>query len=132
MENQEPYFELTACPAKIKEFVEDKEIWRDFQQTLIDSQMQEISKQFDEKLKLYVMANLAKLGYIFKSDSELFEFASKRITRIKFESKPFYTELYLDFVDENNRGKLIGFYSDNTEYNITHKDFQAIHHIKIG
>lgn len=70
--------------------------------------------QFDQKLQEYIKTNLKELGFEFSTDEEMNEFASKRIHRISTEGTH-YHEIYLDYVDKDNTGILIGCYHDRME-----------------
>lgn len=70
--------------------------------------------QFDQKLREYIKTNLKELGFDFNTDEEMNEFASNRIHRISFVDQH-YHEIYLDYVDNDNKGILIGCYHDRME-----------------
>ena len=84
-----------------------------------ESFYQQITSQhiaaFNERIKEYLTENLKLIGICFNTDAEFLEFISTRLTRIKFEDNPNYYEFYLDFVNEENRGRLVGSYSDKTK-----------------
>ena len=75
-----------------------------------------IWKDFDNHLRNYVTKNLKELGYEFISETDFIVFIQKRVTIISFECKPNEFEIYLDFVDYENRGTLIGIYSDKVDF----------------
>jgi len=75
-------------------------------------------EEWDAKLKAYIEANLKQLGFNFETDAEFFEFCKNRIHRIGFENKPNEWEFYLDYVDAENTGKLIGICSDKIDFKI--------------
>ena len=76
----------------------------------------QLANELDSKLKEYLRGNLSKIGYQFHSDSAFFDFCKERIRLVSFPENPYRNELYLDFVDVENKGTLIGVYS--TELNI--------------
>jgi hypothetical protein len=68
--------------------------------------------KFDNKLEDYVKRNLSQLGHEFSSKVYFHDFCKKRITRASFVNDPHCYDIYLDYVSEENRGTLIGCYSD--------------------
>src|SRR5512138_3122569 len=90
------------------------EIWSLHEQIMSDFR-KKVWSDFDKKLREYVTKNLNDLGYQFATEDEFIEFVKARLHRIGFEDKPHYYELYLDFVDYENKGTFIGSYSDNVD-----------------
>lgn len=76
----------------------------------------QLSNELDLKLKEYLRDNLSKMGHQFHSDSDFLGFCKERIRLVSFTENPYRNELYLDFVDADNRGTLVGVYS--TEINV--------------
>lgn len=72
--------------------------------------------EWEEKLKVYLKENLKQFGYDFENDNEFLDFCKIRVNRLCFEDKPNYYEFYLDYVNEENTGKLIGCCSDNIDF----------------
>lgn len=91
------------------------DLWSLHERTMFEIQ-KKIWKDFDSHLRAYVTKNLKELGYEFISETDFIAFIQKRVTRISFEDKPNEFEIYLDFVDYENRGTLIGIYSDNVDF----------------
>lgn len=75
-----------------------------------------IQKEQTEALEKLVKKRLEVIGHTFLSQEEFYSFCSKRIQKVSFTEEPFRHEIYLDFVDKNNRGTLLATYS--TEINI--------------
>lgn len=80
---------------------------------LFDKISKQLHDNFNDHLEKYLMKNLEQFGIYIPSRSEFLKFCKERITRISSSMEDH--ELYLDFVDENDRGKLIGVYSSKTE-----------------
>lgn len=91
------------------------DLWSLHEKTMVEIQ-KKIWKDFDNHLRGYVTKNLKELGYEFSSETEFIAFIQKRVTRISFEDKPNEFEIYLDFVDYDNKGTLIGIYSDKVDF----------------
>jgi len=73
---------------------------------------------FDGKLESYLRENLLLyFGIEFKLHSDFFDFCSKRLTRVLDTTTNSYN-VYLDFIDNDNRGSLIGCYSNKYKYSI--------------
>ena len=75
-----------------------------------------IDKFFDNfyrKLEEYLVENLSKIGFTFNSKDEFYEFCKVRISKIDFGENDH--EFYLDFIDLQNKGVLVGKYSDNSK-----------------
>lgn len=69
--------------------------------------------QFESTLRRYIKDSLVMAGYeFFYSDTDFESFCKDRIYRLSFDDKPHYYELYLDFVDNENRGSFLCCYSD--------------------
>lgn len=112
---QKPEFTLSS-PAFAKQMLGDAS--GDFmslhEQVMFDFH-KKVWSDFDKKLREYVTKHLNDLGYQFATEDDFIEFVKARIYRIGFEDKPHYYELYLDFVDNENKGTFIGSYSDNVD-----------------
>jgi hypothetical protein len=76
--------------------------------------IKEASHKFNLRLKKYIVDNLCQFGYVFSSDMELVDFLRERISRISFDGRPNYYELYLD-LGEEDRGIFLGSYSDDIQ-----------------
>lgn len=98
--------------------------WIDYvssdKRTMIEQVMtdfyEKVWTEFEGRLQEYVMKRLNELGYKINSEEEFSYFVRRRISRICFEERLHYYELYLDFVDKENRGTFIGSYSDNVDF----------------
>lgn len=104
--------------AKIKnylDYVSSNEM-PNYAETVIADFHQKAVREFDQKLKEYVIKNLNHLGFIFTTDLDFIQFVSTRITRVAFEDKPDYYELFLDYNNETKHGTLIGTYSTKTVF----------------
>lgn len=115
--NNENKAEFTlSSPAFAKQLLGDAsgELWSLHEQMMSDFH-KKVWSDFDKKLREYVTKNLNDLGYQFANEDEFIEFVKARICRIGFEDKPHHYELYLDFVDNENKGTFIGSYSDNVD-----------------
>lgn len=112
---QKPEFTLSN-PAFAKQMLGDAsgDFWSLHEQIMSDFHKR-VWSDFDKKLREYVTKNLNDLGYQFATEDEFIEFVKARLHRIGFEDKPHYYELYLDFVDSENNGTLIGSYFDNVD-----------------
>lgn len=86
-----------------------------FQDQTLERFIKQVQEQLEDRLRDYLTRNLWLLGFEFKTDEEFLAFVGCRIQRISFEDKPRYYELYLDFIDLENRGVLVGCYSDNID-----------------
>lgn len=71
---------------------------------------------FEDKLKDYLKNNLKQFGFEFTADADFISFCKERVSRIAFSEPKKYYEFYLDYIDLNNTGKMIGCYSENVEY----------------
>lgn len=83
-----------------------------FHDTFMKDMYRKLTAEWDAKLKAYIQDNLKQFGHTFESDTDFFEFCKNRIHRLAFTEKPNYYEFYLDFVDADNKGTLIGSCSD--------------------
>lgn len=63
-------------------------------------------------IRLKLIEKLKYLGYVFEDDYEFNQFCINRVSTIHFEDRVNYSELYLDFVNDENKGTLIFCYSD--------------------
>lgn len=86
-----------------------------FHETFMNDMYRKVTAEWDAKLKAYIQDNLKQFGYFFDTDAEFFEFCKNRVHRIGFEHKPNEWEFYLDYVDAENMGKLIGICSDKID-----------------
>lgn len=76
------------------------------------------TSNFNDKLEKYIIENLRKIGFCFSGKDEFHSFVKERITRVSFEDVS-EVQYYLDYVDENNKGELIGITNENKcEYKI--------------
>jgi hypothetical protein len=75
-----------------------------------------VLSEFELRLKSYLKKNLSQIGYQFSTEPEFLNFCKERITRSAFAGDPNYYEFYLDFVNEENCGTLIGSYSDKIDF----------------
>ena len=87
-----------------------------FHDTFMNEMYRKVTAEWDAKLKVYIQENLKQFGYAFETESEFFEFCKNRVQRIGFENKPSEWEFYLDYVDAENTGKLIGICSDKIDF----------------
>lgn len=69
-------------------------------------------RYFNEKLESYLIDNLNNLGYKFETRKDLMEFCKNRVHRISFGQNFNNHIFYLDYIDEENRGTLIGTCND--------------------
>lgn len=83
-------------------------VMNDFQRKVIDER--------DFHLQVYLRENLKQFGYEFGDKNEFLEFCGTRVCAVSFEDKPNYFEFFIDYVNEENRGKLIGACSYNVEF----------------
>jgi len=90
-------------------------IWWSLPEKVFEIQ-KKIWSDFDKQLGQHVTNNLKELGYEFISESEFILFVQKRVSRICFNGKPNYFEIYLDFIDSDNKGTLICCYSDKVDF----------------
>lgn len=114
---RETTVQLTSVsPAIAKQLLGDAsgDFWSLHEQIMSDFH-KKVWSDFDKKLREYVTKHLNDLGYQFGTEDEFIEFVKTRLHRIGFEDKPHYYELYLDFVDNENKGTFIGSYSDNVD-----------------
>lgn len=65
-------------------------------------------REFNEKLESYLMDNLKNLGYKFETKKDLMDFCKNRLHRVSFGENFNNHIFYLDYIDEQNRGTLIG------------------------
>lgn len=72
----------------------------------IDKITREISKQFHEKLEEHIKSFLKKLGYEFR-EKEFINFCIERVHITVQDGKHTF---YLDYVDTDNKGTVIGGY----------------------
>lgn len=102
-------------------------VYDNFDFSAIEYQLSEIfnnaAKDFDNYLKKYFTENLNNLGFEFNNEQELYDFISKRVTRIGFANKPNEYELYVDFQTEKQ--KLIGLYNDTVSFSHEGSKFTA-------
>lgn len=70
-----------------------------------------LQKEQSGALEKLVKKRLGVIGHTFNSQEEFYSFCSNRIHRVGFGGEPFRYEIYLDFIDENNRGTLLASYS---------------------
>lgn len=103
----------TSSPAFAKQMLGDA---LSFQQTIMNDFTQKAWSEWEQKLKAYLKDNLKQFGYEFATDDEFLNFCKERVNRICFEDNPNYYEFYLDYVNEENTGKLIGACSDEIEF----------------
>jgi len=82
---------------------------------LMGNLYKKLTADFENNLKQYLIKNLNDIGIVFNSENDFIEFVKARVHRIGFEEIPNYYELYLDFVDEKNRGTFLGSYSDKID-----------------
>jgi len=87
-----------------------------FHDTFMKDMYRKVTAEWDAKLKAYIQKNLKEFGYSFQSDAEFFDFCKNRVHRIVFEENPNDYEFYLDFVDADNKGTLIGLCSDKIDF----------------
>ena len=87
-----------------------------FYDTFMKDMYRKVTAEWDAKLKAYIQDNLKQFGHTFETDTEFFEFCKNRVQRIGFENKPSEWEFYLDYVDAENTGKLIGICSDKIDF----------------
>ena len=99
-----PTFNKNEMEQKLKEL--DNEM---------DDFVKRIKLEYNQKVEKNILKNLIKFGFYFCSKEEFYTFCKNRIKKISFDEKQNYYELYLDFVDGDNRGKFIGSYSDRIE-----------------
>lgn len=91
------------------------DLWSLHEKTMAET-YRKIWSDFDKHLRMCITKNLKELGYEFISESDFILFVKKRIFRISFEDKPNYFEIYLDFIDYDNKGTFIGSYSDRVHF----------------
>jgi len=70
------------------------------------------TSEWEGKLESYLLNNLKNLGYEFANEDKFTEFLKTRVTRIRFEGRHNYYVLCLDYKVEENKGKIIGVYSE--------------------
>lgn len=72
----------------------------------------------NEKLTYHVNNKLKflQVPHWLKSDQD-FDAIYMRLTRLTFREKPFYNEVWLDYIDKENPGELMAVYSDQVELN---------------
>ena len=87
-----------------------------FHETFLNGMYRKVTSEWDSKLKTYLQDNLKQFGYTFETDTDFFEFCKNRVHRIAFEHKPNEWEFYLDYVDTENTGKLIGICFDKIDF----------------
>jgi hypothetical protein len=87
-----------------------------FHEKFMKDMYRKVTAEWDAKLKAYIQENLKQFGYAFETEAEFFEFCKNRVHRIGFENKPNEWEFYLDYVDAENTGKLIGICSDKIDF----------------
>ena len=84
--------------------------------TFMNDMYRKVMAEWDAKLKSYIQDNLKQFGFYFQTDAEFFEFCKNRVYRIGFEDRPNEWEFYLDYVDAENTGRLIGICSDKIDF----------------
>lgn len=105
----------------------EKLIIQDFHNAHIDNIIRKAVSDWSEKLKTYLLNNLKQFGYHFQNDTDFFDFCQSRIRRITFEENRNKYEFYLDFVDDKNKGTLIGGYSNEEKgFEVNRKEFSFI------
>lgn len=87
-----------------------------FYETVTNEFHKKVMFEWEEKLKYYLKDNLKQFGYEFKNDNEFVDFCKSRVNRVCFEDQPNYYEFYIDYINEKNKGKIIGCYSDNVKF----------------
>jgi hypothetical protein len=85
----------------------------------------QLMQKFDAHLKSYIQTNLSALGFTFDDDSEFISFVKKRVFKIDFSGNPNQHDLYLDFVDAENKGILIGTYCDEVSFKMDTNTYTA-------
>lgn len=107
--NKNNIVDLDALSEYSKELMREHE---SLMNHLVKKTMLDVQRKFDISLKEYLINNLEHFGFHFENDEAFMEFAKERIQRITFEDRT-EVEYYLDFVDEDNRGKFIGITNEN-------------------
>lgn len=72
--------------------------------------LQNFVNQFDEKLEQYVIQNLERLGFKFKSKDEFYSFVSFRVKKVGYSDRPGYYEFYV--LHDSGKSELLGGYSE--------------------
>lgn len=89
-------------------------------ESLINHIAKQAAQSFNEKLKVYLIENLNKLGYFFKDDFEFYAFAEERITRVlKDKSQSDEVQFYIDLGKKTQC--YIGGYFENSEIEIVNE-----------
>lgn len=94
--------------------------WIGIEQTIIDQAFRKAWFEWEQKFKSYLEKNLKTIGYFFETEEKFTNFFKEKVTRIVFEDKPNYQEFYINYVNQENSGTLIGICSDKIE--IINKD----------
>lgn len=77
-----------------------------------------ISKR-NEMLEIGIKQNLNTLGYNFNDNEEFIDLVSKRLTLICPSSKPLCGEVYLDYINKEDKGTLLVYYNDEITCEVT-------------
>jgi hypothetical protein len=84
----------------------------------------ELVKEFDDKLKDVVIAELRELGHVFYRDSDLFRFIKNRVTRARGGRN--YWELRLDYNGPDDPGELLCSYNCQVTYETEGRTIHAV------
>jgi len=90
-----------------------KELTDVIEQKIID----DLITEYDLHIRESVKKNLKKLCFEFNTELEFIDFVINRITKIQYDEKPNYFELYLDFKSYENKGILILFGKEELKLN---------------
>jgi len=79
---------------------------------IIDEMQTKMTRDFNEKLEIYLKKNISSWGYNFKTQEEFYSFIKTRVSRVIFDELQ-EVHYYIDFVDLDNRGMQIGLTNEN-------------------
>ena len=86
-----------------------------------DEYIEEFNRCFYENIEAYLIENLNKKGFSFKNKEEFYEFCKSRVSRL--DTNGIYHDFYLDFINLENRGILIGKYYNRSITEFDHSEF---------
>jgi hypothetical protein len=114
-------YESQPLPLEVEEYYDrfrdliEEEKTIQFNQFLLTQIHNQIKDQFDQELQKYLIKNASELGYNFETEEDFKTFIIEKCTILRFQEKPHYHEIYIDYQDKDNKGILIGMYSNEVK-----------------
>lgn len=93
----------------------ESSFYSSYMETIIRDLQKKAVDEWEIKLKSFLKENLKEFGYEFDSDADFVSFCKTRITLLDFVGGTNYHELYLDYINEENKGEFICSYADDYE-----------------